>query len=1251
MYHPLRTDGPALDPATRRATGRPAVASFASASALSSLTSNTRLISIYRTLSDRGDGEDVSDHEEEHDTVLSTRASPTSGSRLDRELLDPDSLPARVASRPGSVVSTSIPADTTTAATAATSSNLMRRYLDSLGVDYENATSSTTIKSPRLRPMSLDCAASSLHPSDAPGSDVGSGLHSFLQHRGAPPPPLSPKLDETTTHTAPRASMLVQSLDLAAERPALRVDLAALGGVRITPTQSREPSPTRAGSGWQFPSISRTVRRAATLGRRKPSASGPLLSPLPGVGGSGPATLNRLNVPRASPSGSSPTTELKLEPGQFYSLPRSDRSAPMVVMRSLGRDEFASLQEMVASASSPLTATHQPASSLDRSLGGETLVSPTTAATTTTTEPQTPALVVPQLPEDTDRVVITAGQLKQLVPRLDAHPPAVRAMLGIRPLDATDGEVLELDLGQFIPLVALLSSSGAVALDHKATEAKTDLLYRLLLEGSSTLGVVDRDAIAAVVDRALAANSLYLDPADVDALVDVLLARLDVDRDGVVSHHDFTLVTRQWDLSRIGLPLAPTIAGGRARDVDLFENDYLAATAGMPMSPTLQGFAGPTSRTTGSGDGGPVGRSRASYVKDASQWLLRRSSQIFHHTFEPTPPPPTKPAPVRTEHRGSAASSSASSSAPSTAPERQPPTQRPSPLQSYLKLEGPKLACVALFTAAGLTTFLYQFVKYASVPAVREHFGLWVSVAKGSAHLLMLTLALQFLLVCRTALTAMRSVPGLNWIPINKHIVWHRYCGFVVVAASAVHTLCHVAGSFPALAGSEAARAVVKLPPVGYWDLMLLSIPGSTGWALVVLFGLLAATSTVRFRRWHFDTFFTVHHLFVLIVVLLLLHGAAQLLSPPAAWKYLVGPVAVYAGERFLRVWRSRSAVPVLHARIQADTLVLVLERPAHLGGYVSGQYVFLNIPSISRWQWHPFTLTSASADPFLSLRVKRAGDWTGALFDLLAPMAETVVFSGSGPGAGSRGDGAAGRQQHQQRVLQRVMTLTAAAAPAVYVDGPFGAASQEFFEYDQVMFIATGVGATPFLSILKQIEYLVQEQQPTGPSKTVPNGNDPEKPGTDAGWTSAVRRVDFFWINRDQRGFKWMAEVLRGVDPRARRVLRVHTFLTCAADGSAELSSFLLWWGLRLLQRQRGGVCPLTGLEDSTVVWGRPDWASIFQQTARLAAAGCSRTTGSGKVGVFFCGPKPLGKEIYGMVREMNATSDTFFVFAKENF
>lgn len=45
--------------------------------------------------------------------------------------------------------------------------------------------------------------------------------------------------------------------------------------------------------------------------------------------------------------------------------------------------------------------------------------------------------------------------------------------------------------------------------------------------------------------------------------------------------------------------------------------------------------------------------------------------------------------------------------------------------------------------------------------------------------------------------------------------------------------------------------------------------------------------------------------------------------------------------------------------------------------------------------EWHPYTLTSAPDDPFLSVHIQVCGDWTGAVYNYLSEYLETIQVRG----------------------------------------------------------------------------------------------------------------------------------------------------------------------------------------------------------------------------------------------------------------
>ena len=75
---------------------------------------------------------------------------------------------------------------------------------------------------------------------------------------------------------------------------------------------------------------------------------------------------------------------------------------------------------------------------------------------------------------------------------------------------------------------------------------------------------------------------------------------------------------------------------------------------------------------------------------------------------------------------------------------------------------------------------------------------------------------------------------------------------------------------------------------------------------------------------------------------------------------------------------------------LPSDVINVNLNKSAQFD-YKPGQYLFLNCPSISEYEWHPFTITSSPENPdnLLSVHIYCKGDWTQGLRFLTMNMLE----------------------------------------------------------------------------------------------------------------------------------------------------------------------------------------------------------------------------------------------------------------------
>lgn len=364
------------------------------------------------------------------------------------------------------------------------------------------------------------------------------------------------------------------------------------------------------------------------------------------------------------------------------------------------------------------------------------------------------------------------------------------------------------------------------------------------------------------------------------------------------------------------------------------------------------------------------------------------------------------------------------------------------------------------------------------------------------------------------------------------------------------------------------------------------TLPGLTGF-ITTMCMVLMYSSAIRFIRGPmFNVFWYTHHLFIIYFGLLIAHGQSHLLEPATFLYYVVGPCFLYIIERIIRFVRG-SQNTILQLAVAHPSKVIELQMKKSTFNYKPGQYLFLNCPYIANQEWHPFTISSAPEEDFVSVHIRIVGDWTGDLWNLLNP-------------------------EKKLGVVQEGLMTAPDASPILRIDGPFGAASEDVFKFKNVLLCGGGIGVTPFASILKSIRYKLQST----------NG-------------CVIEKAYFYWISRDKNAFEWFNDVLAALEyENVNNFLEIHTYLT----GQLSVDEIRnVMYGIDSETDQ------ITGLQSPTH-FGRPDWATIF--------AGLAQRHGGTQIGVFFCGPAILSKQLYKMSRAYtNIKTNTKFVFHKENF
>jgi NADPH oxidase 2 len=428
--------------------------------------------------------------------------------------------------------------------------------------------------------------------------------------------------------------------------------------------------------------------------------------------------------------------------------------------------------------------------------------------------------------------------------------------------------------------------------------------------------------------------------------------------------------------------------------------------------------------------------------------------------------------------------------------------------------EGNRRVVVGTFVFVHCMIFTFGFLNYQlkdNLTGARSTFGITYPIARAAALVLHFDVACILLPVCRTLISLARQTPLNGIIPFDKNITFHKLIGFSIVFFTWVHTIAHW-NNFAQLAAKQ------KLGFVGFLQANFMTGPGWSGYIMTIVLMIMFFTALEKPRRANFERFWNLHHLFIIFFVFWSIHGAFCMIKTDSApfcfgtgvfWQYwMVGGFA-YALERILREIRGRHKTYVSKV-IQHPSNVVEIQIKKDNTITKAGQYIFLCCPEVSLWQYHPFTLTSAPEEDYISVHVRMVGNFTKALGKVL----------GVEDKKGDKKDRSKVVSMAPMAAGKNDMKLTK-LLPRVYVDGPFGSASEDVFKFETALLVGAGIGVTPFASILKSIWYRMSN---ASAKKT------------------RLRKVYFFWVCRDFGSLEWFKSLLHAIESQDKtHAIEIH--------------------------------------------------------------------------------------------------------------
>eukprot|EP00541_Cyclophora_tenuis_P000342 CAMPEP_0116574856 /NCGR_PEP_ID=MMETSP0397-20121206/19632_1 /TAXON_ID=216820 /ORGANISM="Cyclophora tenuis, Strain ECT3854" /LENGTH=560 /DNA_ID=CAMNT_0004103679 /DNA_START=75 /DNA_END=1757 /DNA_ORIENTATION=- len=285
-------------------------------------------------------------------------------------------------------------------------------------------------------------------------------------------------------------------------------------------------------------------------------------------------------------------------------------------------------------------------------------------------------------------------------------------------------------------------------------------------------------------------------------------------------------------------------------------------------------------------------------------------------------------------------------------------------------------------------------------------------------------------------------------MPFERAIWYHKFAARIAYVNGLFHT--YVAFYHPSVIGRDSIAetlsflgATPNLPRFLFADQV-----NSAGTLMVLFMTIIMITALPWFRRKMFEVFYYIHMVMAAAVT------AGAFFHTGILVPILVG--LTWGVDLLIRriIMATCRYPKVANIRIISDSVVEVCFPKTDGFDYNPGQYVFLSVPEISLFEWHPFSISSSPLQSVVTLHIRKAGTFTTALYELA---------------------------KRKQQV-------------SILFEGPYGSVAVDLMSnrYKMVILFSGGIGVTPMQAICNHLMYEQSTRQ------------------------RQLKKLSFVWVERD---------------------------------------------------------------------------------------------------------------------------------------